>query len=856
MSNPNTRRLILAIFCLSGACALIYEITWTRMMTRVFGITVFAVTTVLCSFMAGLGLGSFLSGRFVDRMRRVLPLYGALEIGIGIFALLFPLIVEGLKPLFVSLHHRLYVNYYVFSLVRFLVIFTVLLIPTCMMGATFPLLARYFIRARLSVGRDVGFLYAINTSGAVIGTFLAGFLMLAFLGISKTIFIAAAVNIAIGIVCIFIGLQQDAPVMEEGVPDKPEDSSAGTYAEATVAMPSSRAWLILAAIGTSGFVSLGLEVLWTRVLVLYVHNSTYAFSTMLGVFLFGLAVGSWIYSAVAGLIRRPMVFFAALELGIAFWTVLSLYLVGRLPRVMDIFSGLIRSDNWYEALILMIIPTAIILFVPTLLMGMTLPLATSLIVTRLENVGRHVAKVYAINTFGTVLGSFTVGFVLIHFLGIRNSFLVLVALNGLIAAALLAGAPGLIAPLKWTGVAGSLAFVVTAQLVVPANVILNKFEQTFGKLLFYKEEVTDIITVSEMGMGWEMRTLIFGDGRGTAGHWTRMEDRFYGHLPVLLHDDPKDVLVICFGVGNTLGAIGRHKDIETIDFVELSPGVVEAAQFFDTNYNILDDPRVHPHFEDGRNYLLATEKSYDIIHLDPPELHTAGVVDLYTEEFYELCKKRLRPGGIMSHWFNVMKLEAEETRMLIATFRKMFPHTTVWQGPGNYSFNLIGSDHPLRIPMAKFSSRLREPAVLESLAEWRLTDPAVFLTLLLMNEETVTRYSKGARTLTDDLTIIDFSSPRTIHSGFGLVSIHSATRFLQPNLPVDPFYAERDEFIGGGLDHMIELELKTDSVVDLIDWSGIPPDQAEADKLKIQEVIESRGEYLKRLGSKTIRRVP
>lgn len=840
--QSTARRFIFLLFFLSGACGLIYEVVWTRMMTLVFGISVYAVTTVLCSFMAGLALGSLYFGRVADRSRRLLFIYGVLEIGIGLFAIAFPFIMRALEPVFVFIYQNFYVNYYFFSLVRFVIIFIVLLAPTFMMGGTFPVLSRFFVRGRASMGRDLGFLYAINTTGAVAGTFLVGFVLLAYLGISKSIAVAAAANLAIGLVSVVLGRKSEveALALDERAAEtssEPSDVPAMDLTPRTVT-------LVLVAIGLSGFASLGLQVLWSRILVFYLHNSTYAFSAMLTVFLFGLALGSWAFGLFAKRLRWPLAFFAVLELGIAVWSVFSLFIINRLPRVIEILAARIQSNDWYEVVTIIMAQAMVVLFVPTFLMGMTLPLAARLATPSLEGMGRKVGTVYAVNTFGTVLGSFVVGFVFIPLMGIRNSFMLIVCLNAVIAAALFLGERGHVLPVRWSAAGATVAFAAAAFLLVPGNIVTKVFSDAYGELRFYKEEVTDTIMVAERKAGWEQRTLIFADGRGTAGHFTRMEDRFYGHLPMLLHEDPKDVLVICFGAGNTMGAITRHSAAERIDCVELSPGVVEASKHFETNYNPTSDPRVHMHFEDGRNYLLGTDRKFDIIHLDPPELHTAGVVNLYTEEFYELCKARLKPGGIMSHWFNSTKITDEEQRIVVGTFQEVFPHGTVWQGPGLYSWNLIATDKPLRVPIQSIAERLAEPAVAQSLQEWDLHDPAKFVSYLLMTESTVRAYTENYPTMTDDLTIIDYTNPKSIHSGYGFVNILSAAKDIERHLPTNPYEAASEEFEGGGFDNLIELTKQTDSVVEIIDWTGTTPEEQEDYKRRITGFVEARKQVI------------
>ncbi len=835
MPDPKIRRLLFALFFFSGACGLIYEIVWTRMMTLVFGVSVYAVSTVLCSFMAGLALGSFWFGRAADRAKKILIFYGALEIGVALFALAFPFILKGIEPLFVSLYRHFYVNYYLFSVLRFAIIFVVLLVPTFFMGGTFPVASRYFVRGRDFFSRDVGFLYAVNTTGAALGAFAVGFVMLGEFGISKTTLITAGINLSIGILAMLAGRGERLEIVRQSKEIEPPPTNT-TYA------------LPILAIGFSGFASLALEVLWSRVLTFHTHNSTYAFSAMLTTFLVGLAAGSWGFGVLAPRISKPILFFALIEWAIGLWSVFSLYLLGKLPRLVEALSAKIAWNDWREAILLIMAQTAVILIVPTFLMGMTLPLATRLVTRNLEKMGRSIGGVYGANTLGTVLGSFVAGFVLIPFFGVRNSFLIVATLNALIAVALFLGSKESPPLIRFGAPVACLAFALAGPRVVPLDVISRDFSRAMGTLVFYKEEVTDTIMVIDQKGDKNWRTLVFSDGRGTAGHWTRQEDRFYGHVPMLLHENPKNVLVICVGAGNTIGAITRHKRLERLDCVELSAGVPEAAKMFETNEGVFNppvDPRIHLHIEDGRNFLLGTDQKFDIIHLDPPELFTAGVVFLYTEEFYNLCKARLNPGGIMSHWFNAAKMTEAEQRVVVATFFKVFPHGTVWQGPGLYSWNLIASDSALEIPLKKISDRLRdEPKVVASLAEDKMDDPLRLFSHLLMNEKTVAEYSRGASIITDDSTIIDFTDPKAPYSGFGFVSMFTPGKDLYEHFVSSQPSAKRPP--PGGWATMAALAQSTDDPAASINWNGIAPDEKSKDLEILRSRVQERKDAMKK----------
>ena len=228
-----------------------------------------------------------------------------------------------------------------------------------------------------------------------------------------------------------------------------------------------------------------------------------------------------------------------------------------------------------------------------------------------------------------------------------------------------------------------------------------------------------MVTENEQGE----RLIRYADGRGTAGTGTVIGDRMYGHLPLMLHPEPRKVLQICFGVGNSLSAVLQHP-VELVDAVELSPGVLEAAPFFSsTNRDSMDDPRVNMIINDGRNFLLTSNELYDVIRLDPPELHTRGVVNLYTKEFYELARERLAPGGIFSIWINNVMTPEEEIKMLLRTMAQVFPYVSVWHDPMMFSWIINGSMAPHDPDLEVLETAFARPAVAADMTSIGIRDP-------------------------------------------------------------------------------------------------------------------------------------
>lgn len=841
MLSPHANRKILfGLFFLSGACGLVYEIIWTRMLTLIFGVTVYAVSAVLCAFMLGLALGSLIFGRLADRTARPLRVYGFMEIGIAALALLFPILLDAAAPLFLLIHKHFYASYHLFSIMRFLAVLPLLLGPTILMGGTLPILSRHFVRRYKNFTHELGLLYAINTAGAVAGVFVVGFVLLAALGIERSIAATAALNVTVGVLALvldFMCKKQPATAEEEAEENASPATEAAAQAADPYAVTRGQALTAMIAISLSGFASLGLEVLWTRVLVFHTHNSTYAFSAMLMIFLTGLAVGGWLLGRISGSIRRPLFVFGLLEAGIGLWAIVSMQLNEYMIQINAFLTDIIPLSDWNKAIALILIKSTIILLAPTIMMGMTFPLAARMMTAHMGELGRKVGLVYAANTLGTVAGSFVVGFFLIPLIGMRNSFIAVAALNIAIAIGLFLMARPMGRAPRWCAALGAAALLLGLLCVVPRDVMKRVYSELLGRVVYYKEEVTDTIMVIDFPddsgrPNKDLRWLVFSDGRGTAGHQTRQENHYCAHLPMLLHKgDPRRVLVICIGSGNTIGAFRQYKCLESIDCVDLSSGIPDAARYFETNEGVFNppvDPRIKFHAEDGRTFLLGSQKKFDVIQLEPPEMHTAGVVFLFTSDFYEICRKKLNPGGIVLQWINTWKLTDEETRICIASFQKAFPHGTIWQTPVLGHLLFVGTEEPLTIPLKRVEKFLaREPGVYKQLVSDNMHDLKTFFSLLLMNETTLKQYCANTPVSTDDKTIIDYANPKAIFSGFGVMHLFSPMKWEHYNMA---------DFFKGGWAYIARLTEHTDTVAPLIDWTGI----SAAEKQTIEKHIDLR----------------
>lgn len=756
-------RTLLLLFFFSGAAALAYEVVWIRLLSLTLSITVYALTTVLCSFMAGLGLGAAAAARLADRVRRPMVVFGLAELGIAASGLVVPAVLYNLGPAYVWLHESLGGEGLAFTLSRFLLAFSVLLVPTTLMGVTLPLLSRAIIDRREVVGRRAGWLYAVNTFGAVAGTVLAGFLLIPALGLWMTSLTAAAVNVGVGLFAIGLGWRSTAPV-------------TGAIASQHRPRLTRPAKIAATAFAVSGFTAMGYEVLWTRSLEHYTHNSTYAYTAMLAMFLAGLALGSAIAARLADGLRRPLLALGAVQIGIGLSVVAALSVYIRfetlLPEVARMIGGL---GSWPRVVGLIFGEATVTLFATTLLFGATFPLVARVVVDELGAVGNRVGVAYVANTVGSILGAFLVGFMFLPAMGIRWSFLFLVATNISLGGLLIASE---VARRTAAWVAAGIVVVGLATLIlIPHDFLENQFAQRYGALLFYREGVTDTVMVTEDAQG--ARMIRYSDGRGTAGTGTVIEDRTYAHIPMLLHENPRRVLQIGFGVGNTLSSVVQYP-VEHATCVELSPGVRQAASYFsETNRDVLNDPRVTLVINDGRNFLLADDEKYDVIRLDPPELHTAGVVNLYTKEFYELARDHLAPGGIFSIWVNFVMTPEEGLRMILRTMSEVFPHVSVWHGPAAYSWVINASMLPHELDLSRLTKRFQDPKVSADLATIGIHDPFQLLFHFVFTGDAVKAYMADAPIVVDDHTRLDFDTPRSLDAFYGVANVNTDYWLLQ-----------------------------------------------------------------------------
>ena len=772
-----SRWAVFGLFFFSGACALIYQITWMRLFRLAMGNTVFTSATVLTAFMAGLALGSWLAGRLADRTGRPLRVYAWLEVFIGLCGLAMTPAFSALEPVYGWLYRELGGTGLWLGVGRFVASAALLALPTTLMGATLPLLSRFTTQRLERMGRDLGRLYALNTLGAALGAALTGFLLVPSLGVQTTLWAAAGANLLIGALAFVLA---DAPATRP-----PADEPASRRGDLAA----------LWALGLTGFASMIYEVSWTRTLSLLIGSSVYAFTLMLVAFICGLGLGSLVLAGWIDRRARLLGTLALLQLAVGLTALLVEPLFGLLPLVVvELVNryagsfGLLHLSEFLLAFGLM--------FLPTFAAGGIFPAAAKLYTRHLATVGKSVGDAYAANTLGAVLGAFAGGFLLIPLIGVQASILAATTLNiglGLYflwrdgsfrrpLVRLLA--PGLLLlPLAvsrlpaWdVALLNSAPYLYAGQYQSAARLAGQGVAHAIGqdrRLLYAKEGMTATVTA------WDLRGERFMRVNGKVVASSQGKDlrshSLLAHLPLLLHEDPQQVLLIGLGCGISLGAALCHP-IAAIDCVELSPEVVEATELFsEVNQDALADPRTRMIVGDGRNHLALSEGRYDVIISQPSSLWIAGMVDLFTREFFHDCRQKLAPGGLVGVWLQAYALEPEDVQTIVATFADAFPYMSMWELMPGIDYLLVGSAAPVEVGLDRLATRLDRPGVRRDLARSGGGDALDVLCSYVMGDQGIKKLAGDAPLNTDDNARLEFAAPRGLYRdlsrGRGLFSL-------------------------------------------------------------------------------------
>lgn len=618
-------------------------------------------------------------------------------------------------------------------------------IPTFLMGGILPVLSKIFIKRREEIGKGVGVLYAVNTLGSIMGAFLTGFFFILYCGHTITQILSIAIVIILGFVSLFMSSYKAV------IHEQKKRTSMRKYSDHIIKIS-----LLVA--GLSGFCALSYEILWTRSLHIFIANSTYSFISILIIFLTGISIGSFIFAKYLNNKKQPLLLLAICQTAIGVYVIITALFLNELPSLL--FS--IRNILGIPVLRIFIpglLLSFVIAFLPTLFMGISFPLICKICTQKIDNLGHNVGKVYFINTIGGIIGSLIAGFVLIPVFGVLKSIISVAFINLLLGMALIVLEPDLQRKTRFIVVNCCIIFIgiflarlgMKNPMVLPPSMFRTPTRS--DKILYYKETSQGTVIVSEDRFT-RIRACYINNSAVCGTTYDALKVvKMLGHLPFFINPDAQNALIIGFGIGITASAVAEH-DVGQIDCIEICPGVKDAAKFFSTfNNDVIQNPKINFKGGDGRNYILLTNKKYDIISCDPTH-PTLGCNNLYTKEYFQLCKSILNENGVMCQFLPLHKLSLNEFKILIKTFSSVFPHTTVWLAHSHGI--LVATDHELDIDFTILRNNL------QNLQDDILFDPYLFTISLLYDEDATNRFTKGATINTDNNPYLEFFTPNSI----------------------------------------------------------------------------------------------
>lgn len=708
------------------------EVVWSKYLTFLLGNSIYGVSTVVAAFLGGLGIGAALGGRLAARKKEPLLFYARLELVVAALGLLSPLAYLLAQPIFAALNAHLLGHGALFLLLRFLVLFAALLLPTIAMGATLPLLVADFSR-REPEGSSAAIarLYAVNTAGAVTGVVAAGFLSIPAFGLWRTAALAAAIDLSV-VAAVLLWRPAPPPAAPQGPAIAPRAKDhAAAFAR-----------LILPIFAASGFTAILYEVAWTRILIVPFGGMIYAFSAILAIYLVGISVGAAAASQLLKRLQAPVALFGVLQLSLAAAAAFGARQFELIPHWQE--SAIAGSMGSTARLLVEEAGIAARIILPAaLFLGALFPTAVAIYQSRRKEAGASVGTIYAANTVGSILGSLLTAFVLIPWIGTLRSILVAAGLNAALGAAALMLGEGR-AKLRYSAAAFAAACAAAfALFAVPVwhpermslglvrllrshwfggESITHRMIDRIGsspeieRLLYYKEGRVAAVTVLETGA--RRALLINGKTDATTGVGEDMAQQvLVGQLPLVMAPDAKDVCVVGYGSGVTTHAVLTHP-VRNVLTIELEGAVIEAAPHFKADAGSpLEDPRSRLLIEDAGTYLRSTRRAHDVIISEPSNLWIAGMADLFTTDFYRTAASKLRPGGIFCQWVQCYQTSPATLRTIFRTLATHFPHGQLFFVDASADLIILASpDREVTLDLERMGAAFSQPEVARDFA--------------------------------------------------------------------------------------------------------------------------------------------
>ncbi|MHC4872618.1 MAG: fused MFS/spermidine synthase [Planctomycetota bacterium] len=749
--------ILCLIFFLSGAAALIFESLWFQLTGLALGNSVIASAVVLASFMGGLALGNGLAGKYGAAIRFPLRFYAFLELTIGaagfLLIIALPELTEFFAPFFMSISDKpLLLN-----VIRCGIAFILMLFPSSAMGMTLPVLVKALYAENKRFGQILGLLYGWNTLGAAAGVLFSELVLVKALGLTKTGFTASCFCLLAAVIAFMLNRRFSSRAGDIQQ-DSDDVSEIGKDISCCKKM-TRRSSLMLAASFLSGFVFLALEVLWFRFMMLFYDAYSLYFAVMLAVVLVGISIGGlaasrWFkYSPEAHNYLSPIFFVNC---------VLVIFLYERFRSVITILLSYLYSQGFNSNTIYIFSSSIFFMLPVAVCSGITFTMLGKALHNELKQESRAAGLLSLANTFGAMLGSLFSALALIPFVGLENSFFVL---------ALTYAFAGLICfdfkKLKQSGhvtavlcvsicvLSAAVCFFPFGRMEKIMDLPCMEYFKRGEKRVAVREGVTETIQYLQKNIGktpYYHRLVTNNHSMSATDMRARRYMKMYVYWAVAVNPDCKKALLICYGCGSTAKAMTDTKTLEKIDIVDISRDVIEMSEvvFPDSKQNPVNDPRVNIHIDDGRFFLNTAMQKYDLITAEPPPPGFSGVVNLYSQEYFELIKRRLTPGGIVTYWLPVFQMKQSDSKAVLKAFKNTFPETTLWIGSG-LDWMMVGvKDGKGPATVEQFSRQWNDKMTGAELKALGFETPEQFGSLFLAGGKRLTDWLGDTQPLVDD----------------------------------------------------------------------------------------------------------
>ncbi len=728
----------------SGIASLVYQVLWIKQLSLVVGIEVYSIAIAVSAFFAGLAIGGFTFGRWADRLRRPLVLYVILEVGIALLAVTSTVLLAHSAEPFAAIESRAGVT-------AWLLPFTLVGVPAFLMGGTLPVAVRSWLSGGDSIARIGGGLYAVNTAGGIAGALLSSFAFVPWFGVRGTAFAAASLNLASAVVGFFLNRGQTEKPQLTLEPDRLHYSREARIALTLYAL--------------SGGIALGYEVVWSQTIAQFLSTRSFAFSIVLATYLAGLVLGSAIYARFANKTGTPWGVFGFLIAAAGLIALLEIAGLSQWQLRIQAIVGDVAYRATGSAFAAMcarfFVAAAGIIFLPTTLLGAAFPATLQIAVGKQQRIGRDVGALIALNMGGGIAGTMLTGFLFIPRLGLVRTLGVMAICAAAIGIYAVFHGPGVAHRVRWGVFAIGIAAAVCG-ILAPSDRLARLLARTRGggTLIFYEESSGG--TVAVVRQSTELNTIRRLYIQGVSNSGDAMPSarymRLQALLPLIIHDgEPRSALVIGFGTGITAGALLQYPGLNKRVCAELLPAVVRAGSYFDGNFGASSNPELQIRMRDGRRDLLQSSDRYDLITLEPPPPSAAGVVNLYSQDFYKMAAARLQPKGLLAQWLPLTTQDDEETRSLVRSFLMIFPSATLWTTE-LHEMLLVGSFTPIRLDGDSITQRFNQPSIRDALQEVGISSTEALLATWVMGREGLESYAGRALPVTDDRPRIEYSA--------------------------------------------------------------------------------------------------